>query len=393
MPPFGESELPRVKGRALQSAIPLVAHLELTYCCSWRCVFCYNRRRNDESPLAVGEWDGVLDDLRTLGTLVVTITGGEPLAHPHFFEIAASARRRAFALRIFTNGSLVSDDAAERIAELRPLAVELSLHGASAAVHDLATATPGSFEAVWVAVDRLRARGVPIVLKSIVTRLNESELNALIALASRRSTPLRLNAALSPRDDGSLGPLRMSASPAGIDRMMASLAAVGRVPTVPERVPGGANCGLGRLTLTIDPEGNVYPCMQWRSSALGNVRDTRLARLWHESDRRREAAMVAVAANDAMYQLRGAAARYPFCPALAKQRTGNPLTPPSDFFGLAAAAEHARLAARSERVSRATADVRLLEERALDQPGDGSRQRPAGDVRAFGEAQAGEVDS
>jgi len=64
----------------------------------------------------------VLDGLRELGTLYVTLTGGEPLTHPEFLEIARGARQRAFALRIFTNGALVTEATADAIAALRPMA-------------------------------------------------------------------------------------------------------------------------------------------------------------------------------------------------------------------------------------------------------------------------------
>jgi MoaA/NifB/PqqE/SkfB family radical SAM enzyme len=81
-----------LKQRALDRAQPLGAHLELTYRCTWRCVFCYNPRHHDPRGLTGAEWVAVLDELRALGTLSVTLTGGDPLTRPDFFEIAAAAR-------------------------------------------------------------------------------------------------------------------------------------------------------------------------------------------------------------------------------------------------------------------------------------------------------------
>ena len=87
----------RLKRIAIERAQPLAASLELTYRCNWRCVFCYNPRHHDQRGLSGAEWIGVLDELRALGTLYVSLTGGEPLTHPEFFAIARGVRERAFA--------------------------------------------------------------------------------------------------------------------------------------------------------------------------------------------------------------------------------------------------------------------------------------------------------
>jgi MoaA/NifB/PqqE/SkfB family radical SAM enzyme len=334
----------RLKQIALERAQPLAASLELTYRCNWRCVFCYNPRHHDRRGLSGAEWLGVLDELRALGTLYLALTGGEPLTHPEFPAIARGARERAFALRIFTNGALITEKAADEIAELRPMAVEMSLHGSRAETHDRATATPGSFAALFRGLDRLVERGVPVVLKTPVTRMNEDEIEPMSALAETRGVPWRLDPALTPRDDGDPGPLAYRASSRAIEGIYRRLAAVGQLPQE-ERSKSGLNCGLGRTTLLIDPEGDVYPCIQWRKTPLGNVRTTPLRALWPSSETRKEAAAVSRAANDRLVATGGALASFPFCPALAYQNTGDPLQPDE---------RHRERAEIAQRIRRAT---------------------------------------
>ncbi len=333
--------------RALRRAQPLSALLELTYACNWRCVFCYNPRHHDRRRLDGDEWRAVIDDLRELGTLNVTLTGGEPLLHPQAFEIMAAARARAMTFRLLTNGSLVSDDAARRLAELRPVAVELSLHGARPETHDRATATPGSFEALWRGVAALKRHAVPTVLKTPLTRLNEHEIEEMIALTEREGVPYNLDATLTHRDDGDPAPLQFSMTREGLARYYAILARHTQLPAS-ARTAGGANCGLGRTTLAVSPEGDVYPCPQWRKSSLGNVRTTRLLHLWHASPVRERAAAVALQANDAILAAGGPMARFPFCPAVALERTGDPVHADPLHLAQAEAAHRARLAAASE---------------------------------------------
>lgn len=327
----------RLHSRALSLAQPLSAILELTYRCNWRCVFCYNPRHFDRRRLSAAEWEVVLDDLRALGTLMVTLTGGEPLAHPEFLEIARAVRARAFVLKIFTNGTLIDEPVAGEIAALGPLAVEMSLHGACAETHDKTTGRPGSFEALLASVDRLQRHGVRLVLKTPLTRLNESQLDDMVELASQRGVTLRVDPTLTPRDDGDATPLTYRASPAGIEHVMRTVYS-GAPPSV-DRHAGGVNCGLGRVTLAVDPEGSVFPCIQWRRSSLGNVRETRLKDLWLPSQVRQEAAEVAQKANDMLLQMGGPLSRFPYCPALAHQHTGDPMTPDAGFVSRARIAD------------------------------------------------------
>ncbi len=328
----------------MRRAQPLSALLELTYACNWRCVFCYNPRHHDQRRLDGVEWSAVVAELRELGTLNVTLTGGEALTHPDAFAVMESVRSHAMSFRLFTNGSLVTDDVARRLAALRPLAVELSLHGAGPETHDTATATPGSFDALWRGVAALKRHGVPLLLKTPVTRLNEDEIEKMLALTEREGVPYNIDPTLTHRDDGDPAPLRFSVTPAGLARFYALLAQRNALPAS-HRTPGGVNCGLGRVTLAIDPEGNVYPCPQWRKSSLGNVRQARLVDLWRDSAVRLEAASVAQQANDALLSAGGPMARFPFCPAVAQERTGDPVHADPLHLAHAEAAEQARRAA------------------------------------------------
>jgi MoaA/NifB/PqqE/SkfB family radical SAM enzyme len=246
------------------------------------------------------------------------------------------------ALRILTNGALVTEAMADEMRDLKPMAVEMSLHGSRAETHDRATATAGSFEALLRGLVRLRDRGVDVTLKTPLTRINEDEIDSMQALAEDRGVPWRIDPVLTARDDGDVGPLAWRPSAAALEQVYQRLAAAGQLPHE-ERAEGGVNCGLGRTTLAVDPEGNVFPCIQWRKAPLGNVRHTRLSELWPTSERRLQVAGVARSANERMMASGDALASFPFCPALAQQSTGDALSPDDGH------REQARIALRLRR--------------------------------------------
>ncbi len=93
----------------------------LTRTCNLKCVHCYT----DSDAIAYsGELDTaecktVLDDLAAFGIPAVLFSGGEPLARPDFFDLAAYARGLGLHVVISTNGTLIHRDTAEKFVELQ----------------------------------------------------------------------------------------------------------------------------------------------------------------------------------------------------------------------------------------------------------------------------------
>src|SRR6185436_20197766 len=106
--------------RAYDACIPLHVTLELTLRCNIRCTHCYNfdrdQPRSGSGPeLSLAEIRPLLDDLRRAGTLFLSLTGGEAMVHPRFWEIADEAAARGFAVTVLSNGTLLTDSACARL--------------------------------------------------------------------------------------------------------------------------------------------------------------------------------------------------------------------------------------------------------------------------------------
>lgn len=311
--------------------------LELTYACNLDCVFCYNDTTLEGEPLTLAHYEGLLEDLASLGVLNLSLSGGEPLAHPRFFEIATHARRLGFVIRLKTNGHAVREPIARRIREeIDPFLIEVSLHGATAAVHDRQTRVPGSFHRLVDNVRAMKALGLRVRANGVLTRWNEHEVEGMLRLCADLDVHLQIDTEVKPKDDGDLEPLALQATDAGLAQHSAIVAAwAERLPrdgdppartATPARPPAGTekHCGAGSNTLAIDPVGNVLPCVQWRVP-VGNLHERRITDIWTGS-----LGLRTVRETTKAVRRKLDAAGYPpevarFCPGAAHTYHGDPL--------------------------------------------------------------------
>jgi len=262
--------------------------------------------------------------------LYLTLTGGEALCRPDFFDIARAARTRGFALRIYSNGYLFADETvADRVAALPPFEVEVSLHGADAATHDRLTGIRGSFEKLVVGLENLKKRRIKVILKTPVTRLNQNQLREIRAIGDRFGYRVTWDPQIVPRDDGDTGPLKMAADPEVLRVLYAkenrNTLRYGEELEPKDNEKISTNCGTGRSTFTIDPYGNIYPCVSWRRH-VANIREVAsLTEIWETSPVLQYVRKVAEEVPKKLLARSSEGAFCTFCPGVAEKETGSPM--------------------------------------------------------------------
>jgi mycofactocin biosynthetic radical S-adenosylmethionine protein MftC len=322
--------------------------VELTYRCNLDCFFCYNDLGLRGRPLSVDQYYEFFADLRELQVLNLTLSGGEPLAHPDFLRLGARARELGFVVRIKSNGHALRGAMARRIRdEIDPFLIEVSLHGATAAVHDRQTCEPGSFERLLANLREMRGLGLRVKLNSTLTAWNEHEIEDTMALADRLELPLQIDPEVTPRDDGDREPQSISPSRAGVRRLfelLAERAAAARARAGEKDEPAGAlpvqvprladdglapaaaekHCGAGSSGIAVDPYGNVYPCVQWRRP-VGNLHEQSVRDIWAGSSGLADVRSLTVAAKEMVDGFGPAGQLLNFCPGNAAAWSGDAL--------------------------------------------------------------------
>ena len=160
-----------------QGLTPLSAMIEVADRCNEACVHCY-QVQGQKGEMSTDELRRVMDELSELGVIFLTISGGEPTLRKDFLELVEHARKRRFAVKIYSNGLRIDEKLAQRLGQLAVQEVQLSLYSRKPEVHDAVTRVPGSFQRTVQAAKHLRAAGVAVVLKSPLMSVNQDDVTA-----------------------------------------------------------------------------------------------------------------------------------------------------------------------------------------------------------------------
>ncbi len=284
--------------------------------CNLACRHCYSISADKDfaGELSTADIRTVMADLRGFGVPALILSGGEPLLRPDIFEIARDAKAMGFYAGLSTNGTLIDEAMADRIAAAGLDYVGISIDGIGP-VHDRFRGQEGAFGRSVAGLKLCRDRGVKVGLRFTMTEDNHRHLPDVLALmddegidrfylshlnyagrgnrnkgedarrlTTRRAMDLLFETCRTRLESGRpceivtgnndadgpyfLGWLRRR-YPMHADRLEASL----------RRWGGNAS---GVAVANIDNLGWVHPDTMWWHERLGNVRERPFSKIWSD---------------------------------------------------------------------------------------------------------------
>lgn len=143
---------------------PLYVAWQITNECNLACLHCIEESgpgKAFKDELGREEALGVIDQLMEHEVPYLSFSGGEPMLHPHFFEMVERVTARGSQLKIETNGHYLTPESCARLRDLEVKAVQVSLDGASSATFGRMRVR-GEFDKTVQGIRNLAAAGVPI---------------------------------------------------------------------------------------------------------------------------------------------------------------------------------------------------------------------------------------
>lgn len=155
-----------------KTVIPKLAVISPTYACNLRCVGCYAALYGHKYQLSKEEIFNVIEQFNELGIYFFILTGGEPFVYPYLFDVLEEFNDSFF--MIYTNGTLIDDKTAKRLADVGNATMAISIEG-----DDEMTdwrRGKGVYKQIHQAWDNLKKHGVIYGASVTATRKNHNEI-------------------------------------------------------------------------------------------------------------------------------------------------------------------------------------------------------------------------
>jgi MoaA/NifB/PqqE/SkfB family radical SAM enzyme/protein-L-isoaspartate O-methyltransferase len=264
--------------------------LAVTNRCPFNCWHCYNAGRSQEDlPLATLK--RLASDLQDLGTVLVTLTGGEPLLRADLEELVNSFDSRS-CLILGTTGEGLTPERALALHQAGLFGVGISLDSDIEQEHDRLRGRPGAFRRALEAICAARETGLYPYVVAVATRqfLERSRFESFLRFAAQCGA-LEVHL-LEPSATGRLaGRTDVLLSGEERQRMFTyqeEVALCDDLPIVSSfayvESAKAFGCGAGLTHIYIDGSGEVCPCNLVPLS-FGNIRQQSLGAILQEMGR------------------------------------------------------------------------------------------------------------
>jgi radical SAM protein with 4Fe4S-binding SPASM domain len=276
---------------------PLQVSIEVTRRCPLECQHCYNNLPMGDMDakrreLSKEEHFRLLEELVEMGSFCLLYTGGEIFARKDFLEIYTYAKKKGFLITLFTNGTIITEQIADYLAQWPPFAIEITLYGRSKETYEELTQIPGSYERCLRGIRLLKERGLPLKLKTVATSINKHEIFAMKQFAQEDlGVEFKFDSQINPRIDCSQSPLAVRLTPeetVALDMHDATRVSEyrGLVQRDRERLSNLGEtvyvCGGGMDSFAVNAYGEVGICVLSQQETF-SIREAGVKAVWEQS--------------------------------------------------------------------------------------------------------------
>ena len=164
---------------------PLYIAWQLTNECNYACLHCIEESGPGKAFKDELEDDQVFSVMRQaveLDVPYVSLSGGEPMLHPRFFDLAKFGAEHGAQLKIETNGHYLTEEACQRLKDYGVKSVQVSMDGATRDTFNKMRVR-GDFDHVVQGIRNIHAAGVPLEINYSPTSFNVHEIGRAVDLA------------------------------------------------------------------------------------------------------------------------------------------------------------------------------------------------------------------
>jgi radical SAM protein with 4Fe4S-binding SPASM domain len=269
------------------------AHFEVTAACNERCIHCYIPHHEKTTSVDFNFAINILNQLKDMGTISITFSGGEPFLHPRFYEILQHARKNDFIINILTNGTIINKDKLNVLKELNIAKIQISLYSMNPEIHDYITKVKGSFEKTQTNILKLIEYDIPLQISCPIMKANSKSYKEVALWGKKIGIRVLSDFILMAKYNFDTSNLNQRLNISETEYLIKEIIEVEeeyrslfeKDPSLPiklknEEVP---ICGIGVDNVCISKDGLLYPCAGFQGLVIGNANENSLQEIWTSS--------------------------------------------------------------------------------------------------------------
>lgn len=281
---------------------PRFVSLEITEQCNLKCKHCYTAAGGGKPNfLESNIIYGLIDELSDYGCEFLAIGGGEPLLYKDIDKIIEYSISKGVEIELVSNGILFTDEVIEKLYKVGLKFIQISLDGDSPSTYSQIRGED-YFEKVVSNIKKVKEK-FNTSISTVLCKYNYNKIFDIIKIADNlnvdsyrimkfiedgRGEENKEVLQISPEEFEKFvnelkGKRKQFKIPVRIDENMMDNYKIKKIPWLKEGLYG---CSAGRSTISIDVNGNVYPCsfLNYEELICGNIKENSLLQIWKESN-------------------------------------------------------------------------------------------------------------
>lgn len=271
----------RLLREASRRLIPFEVSLEITHHCNFRCEHCYIPDFSAPDRLSTERIFELLDELQEMGTMVLSLTGGELFLRHDWLDIARRARKLGFDLVLLSNASLIDEKVADDIRALYAK-MQISLYSLNESTFETITRRPGSFEKTLRGIKLLRDRDVRVHLNCPMMVYNFTDYQQVGRFAERIGASFGASPTITAKKNGDLAPLELRIDHGRLETYYGGPSSGCAVDQPTGEIDNAPLCAAGHRYVSIAASGDVMACNILPGTA-GNILESSFREIWEGS--------------------------------------------------------------------------------------------------------------
>jgi len=298
---------------------PFLVVWDYTYRCNLRCKHCYIDAGIDRGEMSIEEKRKALNIMAEAGVVSIAFSGGEPLLGDGIYEMIKSASDYGIFTAVATNGTLITKEVAEKLKRAGLGYAQISLDAPLPNIHDDFRGIPGAWERTIRGIKNAKKAGLMVEISMTITKYNIHLVDKMIELAKELGVDYFMHFNFVPTGRGK-DIIEKDISPREREMLLRSFAVklqenfpVPTLSTAPQlarvtlQVSGKpeshnsvvaghfygfearrsasevaeflGGCGAGRLYISLEPNGDIQPCV-FLPINVGNILEDDFEDLW-----------------------------------------------------------------------------------------------------------------